>query len=376
MGEGPEMGAGVTRGMKDDRGTAGEGGAPDAVTRARRDALEAVLPTLRQATRVVLTTHVNADGDGAGSQAAVAAWLAAAGAQVRIVNPTPFPAMFRFLLDDPGMIADAATAAGARALRERDLLLVLDTAEARRIGRVAKALDRRPIVVIDHHVQTAERLAAHVVADPTACATGELVYDLLEVAGLSRPWPSQVVEGIYTAIVTDTGSFRFANTTPRAHAMAADLIRQGVDPEAMYRRIFATVPLRRVELLRHALEHLEVDADHAISWITIGRDVMERLGTTTEDLDGIVEHARSIEGTEVAILFRETADGATKVSLRSAGALDVNAVARQFGGGGHVKASGALVAEPVEVARERVLAATRAALRAGADALPPTGGQP
>jgi bifunctional oligoribonuclease and PAP phosphatase NrnA len=335
--------------------------------------LRELLPLLQGAGKVVLTTHVNADGDGAGSQAAVAGWLALRGIRTHVVNPTPFPDSFRFLFDDAGVIADAATAAGYRALAERDLMLVLDTAEVGRIGRVAKALDRRPVAVIDHHVQGDDAIAGVVATDTSACATGELVYDLLVEAGLPRPWPRQVIEGIYTAIVTDTGSFRFANTTPRAHAIAADLLEQGVDPEAMYRRIFATVPLRRIELLRAALEHLEVDAEHAISWISIGRGLMERLGTTSEDLDGIVEHARSIEGTEVAILFRETADGATKVSLRSAGELDVNAIAREFGGGGHVKASGALLAEPLQVARERVLEATRAAVRSSGGGLPGNG---
>jgi bifunctional oligoribonuclease and PAP phosphatase NrnA len=328
----------------------------------RRDALRRISERLTQAKRVVLTTHINADGDGTGSQAAVAAWLRAAGVQVTIVNPTPFPDMFRFLVDED-LIADSGTTAGDRALRERDLLVVLDTAEAGRIGRVARSLDERPVVVIDHHVQTADALDAELLADVTACATGELVYDLLLVADVHRPWPPQVLKGLYTALVTDTGSFRFANTTPRAHTIAADLIRRGIDPEEMYRRIFATVPLRRIELLRHALERLEVDAEHAITWITIERGVMERLGTTSEDLDGIVEHARSIEGTEVAILFRETADGSTKISLRSAGSLDVNAIARQFSGGGHVKASGALLSDRLQPARERVLEAARAAIR-------------
>jgi bifunctional oligoribonuclease and PAP phosphatase NrnA len=209
--------------------------------------------------------------------------------------------------------------------------------------------------------------------DESACAAGELIYDLLVTAGLPEPWPRQVREGLYTAIVTDTGSFRFSNTTHRAHSIAGHLIDQGVDPEQMYRRIFATVPMHRIELLRYALEHLSVDEEYPISCITIERGVMERLGATSEDLDGIIEHARSIEGTEVAILMRETADGSTKISLRSAGDVDVNAIARQFGGGGHVKASGALQPDGLSTAAPRVLDAVRAALQgARADFRPPS----
>jgi phosphoesterase RecJ-like protein len=338
------------------------------VPAARRPALQEIADTLRHAERIALTTHVNADGDGAGSEVAIASWLSGLGKHVRLVNPTPYPDMFRFLLEDPAWVADAATPAGDVALREADVLVVLDTAEPGRIGRVARVTAGRPVIVIDHHVETNAAFTGPGLQDVNACATGELVYDLLLVAGLPRPWSDAVLNGIYTAIVTDTGSFRFSNTTRRAHAIAGDLLEQGVDPEAMYRRIYATVPLRRITLLRHALERLEVDPEYPITWITIERGAMDRLGATSEDLEGVVEHARSIEGTEVAILFRETADGSTKVSLRSAGEANVNAVARQFGGGGHIKASGALIPEPLADVRPRVLEATRAALReAGVD---------
>lgn len=328
----------------------------------RENAVQSVLQALVAAERIVITTHVNADGDGVGSQIALAGWLRMRDAHVRIVNPTKFPESFRFLVDDDELIANAGTSTADRALADCELIVVLDTAEADRIGRVAKAATGRPLVIIDHHVASSTALRGEALVDASACATGELIFDLLLGAGLPRPWPPRVSQGIYTAIVTDTGSFRFANTTQRAHNIAGDLIAQGVDPELMYRRIYATVPRRRLDLLRHALESLEVDATHPITWITIDRHVMQRLGTTSDDLEGVVEHARSVEGTEVAILFRETADGSTKVSLRSAGATDVNAVARQFGGGGHVKAAGALIAEPPATARPRIIAAVRAAL--------------
>jgi bifunctional oligoribonuclease and PAP phosphatase NrnA len=329
----------------------------------RRAAARRIVERIEEAERVVLTTHVNADGDGAGSEAAIAYWLISTGKMVTIVNPTPFPAMFQFLIEDPTILATVGSAAADRALAEADLLIVLDTAEPSRIGKVAKAAADMTVVVIDHHVHSDSMLDGVMLQDATACATGELVFDLLEAAELPTPWPQSVLEGLYTAVVTDTGSFRFSNTTPRAHQVAGELIAQGVDPELMYRRIYATVPLRRVELLRHALQHLEADAEYPLTWITVDRDIMKRLGTGTEDLEGVVDHARSIEGTELAILFRETMDGSTKISLRSAGAVDVNAIAREFGGGGHVRAAGALMSDRVDVARPRVLEAARAALR-------------
>lgn len=359
MGEDPQTyGGRVNAAGNDDRAGRGDLRLPV----QRENAVQSVLQALTAVERVVITTHVNADGDGVGSQIALAGWLRMRGAHVRIVNPTRFPDGFRFLVDDDEIIANAGTSAGDRALADCQLIVVLDTSEAERIGRVAKAAAGRPLVIIDHHVTSSTALRGASLTDVSACATGELIFDLLLGAGLARPWPARVIQGIYTAIVTDTGSFRFANTTQRAHIIAGDLIAQGVDPELMYRRIYATVPRRRLDLLRHALETLEVDATHPITWITIDRHVMQRLGATSEDLEGVVEHARSLEGTEVAILFRETADGSTKVSLRSAGATNVNAVARQFGGGGHVKAAGAMIAGPPATVRPRIIAAVRAAL--------------
>lgn len=351
------------RGAAHVRSHGGGVGGMEAVPAGRRQAVARVLAALDSAQHVVLTTHVNADGDGTGCEAALASYLAARGKRVTVVNPTPFPALYRYLIAEPEWIADAGTPAAAAAMRNADLVVVLDTSEPSRVGRLARALRERDVVVIDHHPMAEGAIPGIALHDATACATGELVYDLLCAAGLEEPWPPSVVEGLYVAIVTDTGSFRFANTTPRAHLIAADLMRRGLDPEAVYRRIFANVPLRRIHLLRAALERLEVDPELPITWISIPREIGDALGVTSEDLDGIVEHARSIEGTEVALLFRELADGATKISFRSSGEIDVNALARRFGGGGHVKAAGALVPAPLERVREEVLQATREVVR-------------
>lgn len=331
----------------------------------RRSAFTRILEALDSAEQIVLTTHVNADGDGAGSEAALAAWLAGRGKRIAIVNPTPFPETYRHLIADPDQLGDPGSERAAWAAEGADLYVVLDTSEPKRLGKMLKQIEGRPTVIVDHHPPVEPGISGFGLQDPTASATGELVYDLLSfaTAETGEPWPAPIPEAIYTAIVSDTGSFRFANTTPRTHLIAADLIDRGVDPEAVYRRIFATVPLRRIHLLRSALGELEADPELPVTWITVPRAVVEELSATTEDMDGIVEYARSIVGTEVALLFRETPDGATKVSFRSNGEVDVNALARQFGGGGHVKAAGAVVGAPLRSAREQVLEAVRDTLR-------------
>jgi bifunctional oligoribonuclease and PAP phosphatase NrnA len=328
-----------------------------AVPEPRRRALMPVLTALRAADRLVLTTHVNADGDGAGSEAALAIWLARQGKTVHVVNPTPLPRLFRYLFE-PQWLLEPGDAGLPEVLAAAELVVVLDTGEPKRIGRVAKLIGDRPVVVIDHHPPGPEGFPGTGVRDPSAAATGELVYDLLQMAGVER-WPAALAEALYVALVADTGSFRFANTTPRTHAVAGDLLARGVDPEVVYRRLYATVPLRRVELLRRALGRLETEAATGLSWLTVRKEDVSETGADADDMDGLVEQARSLEGTEVAILFREMEDGGTKVSFRSNGQADVNALARQFGGGGHTKAAGALVGGGLEAVRERVLAAAR-----------------
>ncbi len=319
-----------------------------------------VLQELEPGRRVVLSTHLNADGDGAGSQAAAARWLERRGLLATIVNPTPFPDMFRFLLAEGTGAFTPADPEGDRAMREADVFLVLDTAEPSRLGAVMGRTEGRRLLVVDHHPSTSSSVGDVVVCDPTACATGELVFDLIRLAG------DEITEeealGLYVAIATDTGSFRFGNTTARTHEIAADLLRAGVDPEAMYMRIYAQYTPAGLELVRRALERLEVADDLPVAWISLRHADLAQTGANKEDLEGIVEYARRIRGVQVALLFRELHDGTTKISLRSSGDADVAAVARRLGGGGHTKASGAVIPEGLEAAEARVLEEVREAL--------------
>jgi bifunctional oligoribonuclease and PAP phosphatase NrnA len=334
-----------------------------AVPPARAAALGPVLDRLRASQRVVLTTHLNADGDGAGSQAAVAAWLEAIGKHVAIVNPTPLPGALRFLVHREGLLLPLGSDDADVAIAAADTFLVLDTSEPKRVGALAGRMPHDRTLVVDHHPPGSEVVGSLAVQDPSAAATGELVYDLLRLDGYQ--WSLPVALGVYVALVSDTGSFRFANASPRVHGIAALAMLQGIDPEEVYGRLFGQVPLRRLELLREALGTLRTTADGRIAWILVPREMVSRVGADHEDLEGLIEHARSLEATEVALLFRELPDGATKISFRSRGGTDVNRVARGFGGGGHAKASGALVAGPPAEVVPRVLAAVEEALRGG-----------
>ena len=318
----------------------------------RRTGIEWLARELVAGRRVVLSTHMNADGDGCGSEAALARLLAQRGLRCRIVNPTPWPSLFDFLLGDD-VVDDSER--GTAALTGIDLLVVADISDVKRLGNLTEAVRRLtvPKLVIDHHVASGDPAGDIVLADTTACATGELVYDL--ACELDLAITPDIARALYVAILTDTGAFRYSNTTPRSHAIAAELLSRGVDPEQMYQRVYASAPAGRVRLLAEVLGSLGVDEHCGLSWLTMAAGSLERHAVRSEDLDGIVEHARSIAGTRMAIFFRDLGYGKVKISFRSTGDVDVNRFARQFGGGGHVKAAGALVSGTLDEVRDRVV---------------------
>ena len=164
-------------------------------------------------------------------------------------------------------------------------------------------------------------------------------------------------------MLTDTGGFRFSNTTPRCHAIAGELLDAGVDPEDMYVRVYASAPPGRIQLLADVLATLEFDLDIGLAWLSMAPGLLEKYDVRPEDLDGIVEHARSIAGTKMALFFRDLGHGKVKISFRSTGTVDVNAFAKEFGGGGHAKAAGAMVAGSMAQVRGMVIAAARDYLR-------------
>lgn len=327
--------------------------------KARFEAIDSVLTALSGKETAVLTTHINADGDGCGSEIALAAWLRALGTEAFIVNPTPVPQSFRFLVPDESWVVDATSAEAQELCDGADVAVVLDTGEVPRIGRVRPLIDGLPTVVIDHHPPGDRPIKGVSLRDSSACATGELVFDLIHRAG--GPWPEIADLGIYVAIMTDTGSFRFSNTTSASLQIAAELVGRGVSPDETYRQIYA-VPRRRFHLLESSLALLEVDEEAGVAWMTVPADQFDALGAIPDDLEGMVDYPRSVEGVEVGLLFRQIPRKGIKVSFRSNGAVNVNTLARQFGGGGHIRAAGALIEGRMDQVRQDVTHATREAV--------------
>ncbi len=258
------------------------------------------------------------------------------------MNPTPWPELFRFLLGDD--VRDDDGQGRRRRCATSTCSIVLDISDVKRLGALAdtvRALDV-PKLVIDHHIASDDPAGDDRVSPTsTACATGELVYDL--ACALDFEITPTIAQALYTAMLTDTGGFRFSNTTPRCprhrRRPAARRRRSGGDvrPHLRVRARGTTASARRSAGTASASTR-----STGSPGCRCAAGALEKYDVRQEDLDGIVEHARSIAGTRMALFFRDLGYGKVKVSFRSTGEVDVNAFARQFGGGGHAKASGAL----------------------------------
>lgn len=335
---------------------------PLSVPADRIAAAKSIAAVLKPGLRVALTTHVNADGDGVGSEIALWYLLRAQGMQPLIANATGIPERFDFLVPDGADLSDRAGKEIARA----DLIVVLDISDLGRIGDLAGAVrDRRaPVICIDHHVSQGTLPEGPRLVAPEATATAELVFDL--ATALDWEVTAEAARALYVGMLTDTGGFRFSNTTARALRVAAALLERGVDPESIYESVYASAPEGRIRLLSDVLQTLVVEPPPVgLAWVTVPPGALERHDATPDDLDGIVEHARSIAGIRLALLFRQIANGRTKVSFRSMGNVDAAALAQLFGGGGHHKAAGASLEGPLADVQAQVLAAARQSLNGG-----------
>ena len=201
------------------------------------------------------------------------------------------------------------TGEAVKELRRADLIVVLDICDLGRLGMLSETVRDRgvPVACMDHHISTGVLPAGPRYLDPTAAATGELIFEL----AVANDWPmtEAAARGLYVALLTDTGGFRFSNTRPRTLRIAAELLEAGVDPEEIYLEVYARAPEGRPRLFAEALQTLVVEPEHGLAWVTVPPGAIERLGVSSDDLEGVVEFPRSIEGVRMALLFREVSAG-------------------------------------------------------------------
>ena len=297
-----------------------------------------VLAELREADKLLLTTHENPDGDALGSLLATHLILEQLGKDsVMYMSPDEFPLPWEYR----SFHFEGLVGAAPNDVAERTIVF-LDCGNIDRMPVDFLRQDGLHVLNIDHHHDNTRFGTVNLVVGDASC-TAEIVYDLAKDLGADITPP--IADALYVALVTDTGRFMYENTTPAAHLMAAELIQVGVAPHDVYRRLYEDLPFSRLELLSHALSSVERHDDGAITVGHLTKRDFEETGAVETDSEGIVDHMRAVEGTAVAVLVRELlADeraGMRKVSLRATdGRVDVSRIARQMGGGGHRQAAG------------------------------------
>jgi len=295
-------------------------------------------------TKFLVISHIFPDGDAVGSLLATGMVLKTMGKKTTMVIMDKTPECFDFL---PGINEVKRGFDGVF-----DCVIVLDCSDVDRIGIKANLKTiGRIIVNIDHHPGNTYFGDVNIV-DPSASSVGEILYKLFKE--LEIQFDTCLGECIFTSIATDTGSFKYSNTTPDCMRICSELIGVGVRPERVSRFVFETKAIKSLQLLQKALSSLKIGKDGLYAWMEVPLKIQTELKVDDEDFEGIINYARQIKGVEVGILFREM-DKGVKISFRSNDWFDVGKLARELGGGGHTRASGCIVEGKYDVIKKRVL---------------------
>ena len=284
---------------------------------------------IRKRRRFVIASHVRPDGDAIGSQLAMAYALRHLGKEVRVVNRDPAPPPLSVFpgvtdieiaerIDDPG-----------------DAVIVMESGDLLRTG--VGGLERGFIINIDHHVGNTMFGAVNWF-DESAAACGEMVFDLVRELGV--PLTYEIALHVYVAILTDTGSFHYSNITPRTFDICRQCVDAGVSPPAVARSIFDSSSLGRLKLFGAVLSRMQLDDTGGLAIVSVDQQLAADCGGTYEDTEGLINFPLTAKEIQAVVFFKEVGPGDWRVSMRSKGNVDINAVAREFGGGGHKNASG------------------------------------
>ena len=303
---------------------------------AARSKLDQIGRVLRENERFAVLSHVRPDGDALGSQLALALSLQQLGKKVRVWNEDGMLEKYSFLPRGDLLTKPPHTA------EDVDAAIALDTAIQNRLGTAFTAVRSAKIWInIDHHLSN-PGYGDLVHVDPTAPATGQIIFDLIKSQDF--PFDREIAENLYAAISTDTGSFQYPKTSARTFEVATELVCTGIDVGQLSQQLYENYPRRRVELLRELLRTMRFERDGRVASFSLGLQTAAELQVLPEDNEGLIDHLRAIRGVIVAVFFEELADGKVRVSMRSkSDAVDVCAICQKFGGGGHTLAAGARV---------------------------------
>ncbi len=299
----------------------------------------------------LITAHERLDGDALGSELALYHLLQRMGKEATIYNQDGTPENYRFLEGSDRITNELP------ALDAFDAAFILDCSELERVGSEAEKIAAIPrLVNIDHHFSNGGFSDTRLI-DPQASSTGELICRLLAHMGFATT--REMATCLYTAILTDTGGFRYANTGKETLLAAAGLVADGANPQWISENVYETNPPARIRLLSAVLPTLTIDEGGRVGSLTVTQQALKTAGASPDHAEGFVDFPRSIRGVEISILYAELPDKRFKLSLRSKGNVNVERVARVFGGGGHINAAACRMEGKIEDIHRRVLEAVR-----------------
>lgn len=305
---------------------------------------------IKENNRFLITTHINPDGDGIGSACLMIELLHFLGKEVKLIVPGAVPEKFHFLnFRELFEVYDSEKAYSC------DVFFLLDAHAKERMGEAAKIVEQNECktIAIDHHPITSTFADLNII-DERACSCGAMIFTLCKEFGFDLNL--EAATGLYSSVICDTGRFSYASTNRKAHKIADDCIKAGVDPDAMYEKLFQKVSLAEFNAFKKAMQRMELYFQDRVIVHTILLSDYEDTGVALQDLDYIHEFNKSVENIECIVVLSELSAKQTRVSLRSKGYLDTGCLMRELGGGGHSKAAGVTLEKPIGEAKEIVLA--------------------
>ena len=320
--------------------------------------IKQILDVIKKHKRFLIAAHINPEGDAIGSQLAMANLLKMLDKEVRIINEHRVPKNIMFMpgVENVELFKDL----GNKEV-EYEVAIILDSPTLERIGDVKQLLNEKYIINIDHHVSNREFGDINWV-DPHCSSVGEMIFDLFKSCGTAVDDKSALC--IYVAIMTDTGSFRYSNTSARTHQIAADLLFHNIDPKQVYENVYETKSFNTFKLLAEVLANLKRTDDTKFVWFRVTNEMLSRNKLTADCCEDFIAFVRMIEGAEVVASLREMDDkSGVKVSFRSKTDIDVNEIAKKFGGGGHKAASGCSIEKNMDEAEQMLVSEVEEAIK-------------
>jgi len=309
----------------------------------------------------IISSHLNLDGDALGSELALYFMLKQLKKEVRVVNRDKTPYIYEFLpgIDAIVCLDEQQDKNFTLKISPETILVVLDSSNLERIGDISININQLDIINIDHHPSNTN-FGHYNYIDTKSSSVGEILFQLGKE--MNCPITKQIAIPLYTAIVTDTGSFHYANTRAETFQVAFHLVESGANPHLITNYIYHNNDISGLKLLGKALLKMKVDKESKISWTVVTRDMIEETFAKEEETEGIVDKILSIKEAQVSVLFREIKNGNIKVSLRSKGEFNVDHFSRIFGGGGHPNAAGCQIEGNIKTVTEKVIAKLKEAL--------------